>query len=513
MKKDLYPLTPNLLYDGSETEAGHHYFSQGDIIRDLNLNILFKSMSQEDLLIQEAVRNIIMIPLKSPEQILYRQKILKDFFSHRELLRGLYGIAVEQHKILGEYKNEIERNRTKATRKTGEIIHTLHYLQQGVAGLEQIRDRLSEYETEIHAEGTQSLLRRLENFPLAEIAQRIRELHFYVEGGNISYCLHFGGGMKIQQARVLSCENRKRRNKSETGSTKLKNLYYKHIKKDTIPVDSQALKKDVNVLLEQTMEYILSVFQPFLQQMLSFYDHYVQECAFYMGAVNLMGRMDELSIPLEFPEPGKMGDETTEYKGLYELSMALYTHTKPVGNDGDLCKKKLTVITGANQGGKSTFLRSYGIAQLLMQCGLPVPATEFRAPVYENLFTHFTRREDEKLNSGRLQEELQRMSAMIDAATKNSLFLLNESFASTTEKEGSRIAEGIVRAFYEKGISTLMVTHLFEFARKFYQNKTEEMEFLVAERLEDGTRTYHMLPGEPNYTSYGTDLFQAVMPK
>jgi DNA mismatch repair ATPase MutS len=166
--------------------------------------------------------------------------------------------------------------------------------------------------------------------------------------------------------------------------------------------------------------------------------------------------------------------------------------------------------SGANQGGKSTFLRSYGIAQVLMQCGMPVPAKEFTAPIYRQIFTHFTRREDEQLNSGRLREELQRMSDMIKAAGPGCVFLLNESFASTTEREGSKIAEGILKAFYEKEITTIMVTHLFQLAKTLYEKKLDGTYFLVAERKPDGARTYRMLPGEPGYTSYGTDLFEIL---
>ena len=101
---------------------------------------------------------------------------------------------------------------------------------------------------------------------------------------------------------------------------------------------------------------------------------------------------------------------------------------------------RLLVITGANQGGKSTCLRSLGIAQIMMQCGMFVPAAQFEGALYRNNFTHFTRREDQSMNSGRLDEELRRMDAIVRQVTKDSLVLLNESFATTTEKEGSVIA-------------------------------------------------------------------------
>ena len=64
------------------------------------------------------------------------------------------------------------------------------------------------------------------------------------------------------------------------------------------------------------------------------------------------------------------------------------------------------MITGANQGGKSTFLRSVGLAQLMMQCGMFVAAESLRASVGQRLFTHYKREEDAAMESGKLDEEL-----------------------------------------------------------------------------------------------------------
>ena len=74
--------------------------------------------------------------------------------------------------------------------------------------------------------------------------------------------------------------------------------------------------------------------------------------------------------------------------------------------------KSLVIITGANSGGKSTFLRSVGVAQLMMQCGMFVTAQPYQANVTCGIFTHFIRDEDTDMTSGRLDEELRRMSVI-----------------------------------------------------------------------------------------------------
>jgi DNA mismatch repair ATPase MutS len=90
------------------------------------------------------------------------------------------------------------------------------------------------------------------------------------------------------------------------------------------------------------------------------------------------------------------------------------------------------------------------------------------------------------------------------------MLLFNESFAATNEREGSEIARQIVLALLEKHIKIFFVTHLYEFARGFYDRNDEGVLFLRAERLDDGTRTFKLLKGEPLETSYGEDLYRQI---
>ena len=90
------------------------------------------------------------------------------------------------------------------------------------------------------------------------------------------------------------------------------------------------------------------------------------------------------------------------------------------------------------------------------------------------------------------------------------MLLFNESFAATNEREGSEIATQIVRALLEKGMKVFYVTHLYEFARGFFDEKIDDAMFLRPERQADGTRTFRLIKGEPLETSYGEDLYRQV---
>jgi len=180
-----------------------------------------------------------------------------------------------------------------------------------------------------------------------------------------------------------------------------------------------------------------------------------------------------------------------------------------VGNDVDAAGKPLVIITGANSGGKSTFLRSVGLARLMMQCGMFVTARSLRGSVCRQIFTHFIREEDRDMVSGRLEEELKRMSVIADQITPHSLVLFNESFAATNEREGSEIGRQVVRALLEADIRIFFVSHQFDFADSFRRHPETTL-FLRAPRQRNGERTYKLIVAEPLPTSYGEDPYYRI---
>jgi DNA mismatch repair ATPase MutS len=196
--------------------------------------------------------------------------------------------------------------------------------------------------------------------------------------------------------------------------------------------------------------------------------------------------------------------------GLYDVCLTLSIQHRVVGNDIEASNKDLVIVTGANQGGKSTFLRSTGLAQLMMQAGMFVPARSFAAQVRDGVFTHYKREEDPTMTSGKLDEELSRMNDLANKLTPNAMVLFNESFAATNEREGSELARQISGALVESGVKVFFVTHLYDFAHTFYEKRTHNALFLRAERRPDGQRTFRVVQGEPLETSYGKDLYDSI---
>ena len=107
------------------------------------------------------------------------------------------------------------------------------------------------------------------------------------------------------------------------------------------------------------------------------------ELAFYIGCLNLHEQLAPMGEPISFPLPAASGERKHSFTGLYDVCLALTAKQKVVGNDLTADQKDLVIITGANQGGKSTFLRSIGLSQLMMQCGMFVAAKSFSANICE----------------------------------------------------------------------------------------------------------------------------------
>jgi DNA mismatch repair ATPase MutS len=242
----------------------------------------------------------------------------------------------------------------------------------------------------------------------------------------------------------------------------------------------------------------------------SFFSMLRLELAFYLGCLNLHDRLAGKGEPACFPEPLPVGQPALTAAGIYDVCLTLHLEERAVGNEVSADGRSLVMITGANQGGKSTLLRSLGLAQLMMQAGMFAGARSFRAAACTGVFTHYKREEDATMESGKLDEELSRMSAIAGQVTRHSILLCNESFASTNEREGSEIARQVIKAMLARQVRVFFVTHMYDLAHSFHAQQPGNALFLRAERQPDGQRTFRLTEGEPLPTSYGEDSYRRI---
>ncbi len=481
----------------------------GDIlIQDLNLRFIFSEMAQNNSLLYEIVKNVILNSLTNPEIILYRQEIVRDSIQNPEAIQGLFMIAAKAMKEAACYKEYTQPNYARVVPVSVRVLKAVGLLELLVDKLAEMNVLIGNFAKNVHSSGLTSFCCRIgqhltEGF-FQKIRMHIHDLKYLCEGGKLILGARPGNGLKGTGyvLRKLSRESKAPHLRKKNNKAPLWN---------EIVLDNISIAKSAREMEDAGLIQILRIINHFNGIIQRFFEALRFEAGFYAGSVHLYSILSAIHAPISFPEALKTGNESLTFRGLYDISLALQEKKTPVQNDMDANGKTLFVITGANQGGKSTFLRSIALAQLLMQCGLFVPAQSFRSSAFNQLFTHFTRGEDAGMNSGKLDEELLRINEIIARITPGSILLMNESFATTTERDGSKIAHDIISALIESGILVFFVTHLFEFAHALYCQNPGNVLFLRAGREEDGNRSFTVLPGEPLRTSFGEDLFNRIL--
>ncbi len=470
------------------------------LTQDLELSTLFNAMALGDKFLLEVAQKAVLSSATDLDTIRYRQHILRDCLKNASIVREIYTIAVEA--IEGEKKNYLGM---LSRYPSWVLSRSIEVLQMFVGLLKKLKQLAEDHADAFESEGFTAffamLNRELDQDYFARVQQHLRALKF-PHGVLIS--AELGQGNKGTKY-VLRQLPGKRQNWIERILAEKPSTFGFTID-DRDESGAQALSD----LKDRGINLVANALGQSTDHVLSFFTMLRTELAFYLGCLNLHAHLAQLGEPICFPRPLAPGERRHTFQGLYDVSLALTMKQRIVGNDVNADSKDLVIITGANQGGKSTFLRSIGLAQLMMQCGMFVPAESFCANVCENLFTHYKRKEDASMKSGKLDEELSRMSDIVDTITSNSLVLFNESFAATNEREGSEIARQIICALLEKRIKVFFVTHLYEFAHGFYSKKMENALFLRADRQTDGKRTFKLLEGEPLETSYGEDLYNRI---
>lgn len=470
------------------------------LIQDLELNTLFNAMALDDKFLFEVIKKAVLSNLTDLDTIGYRQAVLKDCLKNYSIVRDIYAIAVES--IEREKKNYfgIFRDYPAAI-----LRRSIEVLQMFVSMLKKLKNIANEHANKFESAGFMAFFtmvnKELDDEYFASVQNHLERLKFR---NGVLISAELGKGNQGTHYVLRNLQDKKQ--------SWLQKIFEKQSPSYTFYIHerdengARALSK----INDQGINLVANALAQSTDHILSFFTLLRVELAFYVGCLNLQEQLAQLEEPLAFPLPVVSGERKASFHGLYDICLALTFGKKIVGNDINADNKDLVIITGANQGGKSTFLRSFGLAQLMMQCGMFVPAESFCSNTCEGLFTHYKREEDVTMRSGKLDEELGRMSDIVDKLTSNSLVLFNESFAATNEREGSEIARQIIRALMENGIKIFFVTHLYQLAHDFYEDKIDNAIFLRAERQSDGGRTFKVVEAKPLQTSYGEDLYNNI---
>lgn len=470
-----------------------------DLIQDLELDRLFGAMSRGDDFLGQVARSAVLSGLSTPAEIRYRQNVLSDCLRQPDVVRALHQLAGEA--VAGEravYRS-IFSDRPEAL-----LNRSVTVLDLFVQMMRRLRGIAAQHAAGFTSDGFVRFFARmdaeLDDDYFRLMAHHLGELRF--RGGLLMSAqlgeANQGVGHLLRMPR--------RENRGLLKRAWVKKPAYTM----TIPERDEAGFRALSEIRNHGLNLVANAAAQSADHVLGFFTALRAETGFYVGCLNLFERLTDKGEPVCFPEPQDGPRRALTARGLYEPCLSLHLEGRATGNDLDADGTSLIMITGANQGGKSTLLRSLGVAHLMMQSGMFVGADAFSASVSQGVFTHYRREEDATMASGKLDEELSRMSEVVEHVRAGAILLCNESFAATNEREGSQIAKEVVRAMVDAGIRVCFVTHLFDLAHSFYETRTEEALFLRAERQSGGQRTFRLVEAEPLPTSYGEDVYRRI---
>lgn len=440
-------------------------------------------------------------PLQDPASILYRQEVMRDIEKQMYLPLQNFAMAmceVRRHiiKFLKlYYKHQQEKWFLDgveiyccAVETLYEELHSRNLLSEGFRGL------------------TAYLAGYLQSVAFTGLKAQTIELQKSLAA--IRYCIHIDG-LRVEVTHPETTTDYS--NEIETVFAKFKeNAAKNYLIKFTETEEMNSVEAKILDGVAWLHPAIFSALNAFCEQNLNFQDTTIEcfdrEVQFYMAYADYTKKIKEAGYRFCYPETAT-SDKHIRATQTFDLALTkrnVGENIPVVLNDFELSgNERILVVSGPNQGGKTTFARTFGQMHYLASLGLPVPGKNARLMLPDHIFTHFEKEEDITNLRGKLQDDLIRIHEILQQASSKSIVVLNEVFNSTTLYDQIFLSRQIMKALMDKDIAGIWVTFIGELS--VYSEQTVSM---VSSIVPDNPvmRTYKIERGPANDLIYALSI-------
>ncbi len=277
---------------------------------------------------------------------------------------------------------------------------------------------------------------------------------------------------------------------------------------------SLAFNSAINEVYRSSLRSWKKIVQTYVLENTEFLLNLMPEFEFLVRGTQMLRALRKKGCSLCIPDIRPISERAFSAVQLYNPCVALKIDDEIVPNDLTFDENAaIYVLTGPNRGGKSVITCALGLAQVMLQLGMYVPAESAVISPVDGIYTHFPTGAEDTIDKGRLGEECARLGEIFDSVTAHSLVLLDESLSSTGSYEASYIAAEVLGGLAHIGCRCLFSTHLHELAAEIDQINSRSradggvaIDTLVAGIEGEGKRSFRIQRAKPDGKSYARDI-------